>query len=187
MQPQGAPAPNRGPGHEVTDASVRGIFQFAAGLAIFGIALHFTLGAVMRGFNNRATDLERRRPTRFVDQTGQFPAPNLQESPSADMRAYRQEERDELARYGWVDRNAGIVQLPLDRAMFLVGTHHGLPRLVVAAPDAKAASPPPEAKQEPQTQQPEAKPQEPRKPPPEAKQEPQQPKPAEAKKEPEAK
>jgi hypothetical protein len=179
MQPQGGPAPHHGPGHEISDVSVRGIFQFAAGLAVFAVALHFTLGMVIKGFSDRANRLEMRRPARFADQVGQFPAPNLQESPSADMRTLRKEEQDDLAQYGWADRKAGIARLPIARAMNLVAAKKGLARR-----DADAAKKEPEAKKEPGGKSEAKKEAEAKKEPggkPEAKKE------AEAKKEPEAK
>ncbi len=38
-----------------------------------------------------------------------------------DLKAKQQKE---LAAYGWVDRKAGVVQLPIDRAMALVAQEH---------------------------------------------------------------
>lgn len=135
MRPQGGPAADRGPGHEISDVSVRGIFLFAAGLAVMAVVLHVVLGMVMQGFDTRAGRLEARRPVRYQDQSGQFPTPNLQESPNADMRAMAVQERDALLGYGWVDRPAGIARIPIERAMNLVADQKGLMKWDAAAKD----------------------------------------------------
>jgi hypothetical protein len=49
-----------------------------------------------------------------------FPEPRLQASPEVDLAdlEHRQEER--LGAYAWIDRDAGLVQIPIDRAMALI-------------------------------------------------------------------
>lgn len=55
------------------------------------------------------------------------PAPPLAVTPRDDLRAFRREEDTALNSYGWVDRGAGIVRIPIDRAMDLV-VRRGLPK-----------------------------------------------------------
>jgi hypothetical protein len=55
-----------------------------------------------------------------------FPAPNLQVNPRQNLEAFRAREDEELNTYGWIDRDAGIVRIPIDRAMDLIG-QRGLP------------------------------------------------------------
>lgn len=43
--------------------------------------------------------------------------PLLQVDPQADLEALRQSERQVLTSYGWVDRQAGIVRIPIEVAM----------------------------------------------------------------------
>ena len=45
------------------------------------------------------------------------PKPRLQNDPAADLAAERAREQAQLDGYAWVNRNAGIVRIPLDRAM----------------------------------------------------------------------
>lgn len=47
------------------------------------------------------------------------PRPHLQVSPPAEMRAFEAEQKKTLHSYGWVDREAGIVRIPIERAMAL--------------------------------------------------------------------
>ena len=48
------------------------------------------------------------------------PEPRLQENPVKDMEALREHEEAILESYGWVDRDAGIARIPIERAMDLM-------------------------------------------------------------------
>ena len=48
------------------------------------------------------------------------PEPRLQVTPSQDLDAIRKAEIDRLSSYGWVDRKAGVVHIPIERAIDLV-------------------------------------------------------------------
>ena len=48
------------------------------------------------------------------------PAPRLQERPRSDLAALRARETALLEGYGWVDRRAGRVRIPIARAMELL-------------------------------------------------------------------
>jgi len=54
------------------------------------------------------------------------PEPRLQANAAADLAEMRKAEDRILSTYGWVDRAAGIVRLPIDRAMDLI-SKEGLP------------------------------------------------------------
>jgi hypothetical protein len=56
----------------------------------------------------------------------QFPAPQLQLIPHDELVALQAREERELGSYGWLDRTAGVIRLPIDRAMELVA-QRGLP------------------------------------------------------------
>ena len=62
----------------------------------------------------------------FANNPTAVPEPRLQSTPERDMRAFRQSEDHAIASYGWVDRKAGIVSIPVDRAMELT-LERGLP------------------------------------------------------------
>jgi hypothetical protein len=53
-------------------------------------------------------------------------APVLQTSPRTDMARFKAEEAGEMTSYGWVDRDRGVVRLPIDRAMAKV-VQDGIP------------------------------------------------------------
>ena len=52
--------------------------------------------------------------------------PRLQPQPFKDVYLLRQGQNDRLDSYGWVDKEAGVVHIPIDRAMELT-LQHGLP------------------------------------------------------------
>ena len=113
------------PGHETRDFSMRVIVLFAASLAVLlagSLALmawlfdsfHVTpAGYGVRGAPVAATPP---RP----------PGPRLQASPVRDMQEMLQVENAQLQSYGWVDRSAGMVRMPIERAMEFVA-RQGLP------------------------------------------------------------
>lgn len=51
---------------------------------------------------------------------GPASGPALQPDPVRDIAAYRAEKERQLTTYGWVDREHGIVRIPITRAMDLV-------------------------------------------------------------------
>jgi hypothetical protein len=59
------------------------------------------------------------------------PEPRLQVAPSQELQELRASEEAVLQSYGWVDQAAGIVRLPMARAMELV-LERGLPVWPVA-------------------------------------------------------
>ena len=54
------------------------------------------------------------------------PSPRLQITPSTDLKDTRDQERDLLLSYGWVEKDKGVVRIPIDRAMDLLA-ERGLP------------------------------------------------------------
>jgi hypothetical protein len=67
-------------------------------------------------------------PEPTLAQSGQPlpPAPRLQVTNADDLHLFRAKETAIVNSYGWVDKNAGVVRLPVDRAMELVA-ERGLP------------------------------------------------------------
>jgi len=46
-------------------------------------------------------------------------------APSAELQAIREREDENLHRYGYIDKEKGIVRLPIDRAMQIIATEFG--------------------------------------------------------------
>jgi hypothetical protein len=60
---------------------------------------------------------------------GEIPAPRLQVTDQRDLEALRRAEAERLEGYGWVDRKAGVVHIPIERAMDLLSGEDGGRRL----------------------------------------------------------
>ena len=54
------------------------------------------------------------------------PEPRLQTDPRADLRELRAHESTVLSTYGWVDKAAGVVRIPIEEAMRITA-QRGLP------------------------------------------------------------
>ena len=66
--------------------------------------------------------------------------PRLQPIPANEIFEFRQRENAELSEYGWVDRNAGTVHIPIEQAKELL-LQRGLPsRPAAASSDAPAGA-----------------------------------------------
>jgi hypothetical protein len=113
--------------HEESDVDIRGVLTFAAGLVAVMIAIGLIVWVLFAYFNAReqrtgapafplATSQEHRVP----------PEPRLQTNPREDLRELREAEQEKLTTYGWVDKNSGIVRIPIDEAITLT-VRRGLP------------------------------------------------------------
>jgi hypothetical protein len=118
-------------GYETTDAEARPIWIAAGGLVVsvafvvVGISLMYAWLHERDLANQKRTRVD--RVTAAVAETRpQFPEPRLQVAPQADLAGLRAREDGELKRYGWVDREAGVVRVPIERAMDLL-VRKGLP------------------------------------------------------------
>lgn len=63
---------------------------------------------------------------RIESRRAEPPQPRLQTHPLRDMQDLRAGEKETLSSYGWVDRSAGVVRLPIERALELTA-ERGLP------------------------------------------------------------
>ena len=109
-------------GHERRDASVRWILGVAAGLigtcALIQVVLYFHMEGLWR-LRQRALPA----PSPVAGALpSEPPAPRLETAPALDLRALRAAEDAQLRGYGWVDRRAGIVHIPIERALDLVAS-----------------------------------------------------------------
>ncbi len=114
-----------GGAYERRDLSPRVIGLFLVGLVI---ATGLTFMAMWGLFDYYAAwqASAYRPPSPLADVRQIPPEPRLQVSGAADLAAFRAKEKAELNSYGWVDRKAGIVRIPIQRAMDLL-LQRGLP------------------------------------------------------------
>jgi hypothetical protein len=121
-----------GAGYEVEDASVREIVFTGVGLAVGTIIVCFAVAGLFKVLT--ATEVSSRQPLTQVPAGQSFPpTPRLQEKPWLELQGVRAHEDQVLTTYGWVDKNAGKVRIPIDKAMDIV-VQHGLPMRTEGAP-----------------------------------------------------
>jgi hypothetical protein len=141
------PAPNGG--YERTDIGTRGVLYFLAGLAVAGVLAYFVVDGLYHFLDKRSeaeqapvnplvtnAPTDTRRIPKDYPQ-GSFPNPKLEEDERGQLNDIRLTEEQTLSTYDYIDKQAGTVRIPIDRAMDLIA-QRGLP---VRAQAASAAAP----------------------------------------------
>jgi hypothetical protein len=114
-------------GHEESDVNVRAVLGFGAGLFVAAVVVHFMVWLLFLYFSGReAARVAPRYPLAAGQETRVPPEPRLQTNPREDMRALREREDGILNSYGWIDKTAGVVRIPIDEAIRLT-VQRGLP------------------------------------------------------------
>jgi hypothetical protein len=124
-----SPASHDGPEvrHEESDVNVIGVLAFAAGLFVAAVLIHFMVWLLFLYFSGReAARVPSEYPLAAGQETRVPPEPRLQTHPREDLQALRAREDAVLHSYGWVDKTAGIVRIPIDEAIKLTA-QRGLP------------------------------------------------------------
>ncbi|MDA1183815.1 MAG: hypothetical protein O2930_04105 [Acidobacteria bacterium] len=113
--------------YEHTDAHTWPVVQFLFWIAVSTVVIHFGLGFVYALMVDQAMETGQREYPLAVTQGERLPpAPRLQMNPPDELREFRQEEEIFLEGYGWMNRDAGSVHIPIEEAMRLT-VEAGLP------------------------------------------------------------
>ena len=120
--------------HEKSDVNVRALLWFAAIFVMFGAATHGIVFVMFKEFAHRArrvttaplTEIARPADANVpqnprlqpfpMKQPGGTTMPPNTSTPVVDMEAMRVTEEQALGNPGWVDRQKGIVRLPINVA-----------------------------------------------------------------------
>jgi hypothetical protein len=129
----GASAP-AAPGYETRDANTSGVLLFIALLATTVVlVLLFAWGL----FRHYSVSINNSPPDSPFTGVREVPsAPRLQVTPREDLQRILADQQSKLETYGWEDRQAGTVRIPIERAMDLL-VQKGLP---VATPGSSGQS-----------------------------------------------
>ncbi len=126
---------------ERRDIRTGGVFWFLVGLAVAGVIISFVVNGFYHYLNARneaqqapvsplitnAPKDTRHLPTGYKDYLKQnFPSPQLEIDERSQLDKIRLNEEETLATYGWVDQKAGVVRIPIERAIDLIA-ERGLP------------------------------------------------------------
>ncbi|HEY3245876.1 MAG TPA: hypothetical protein VGM03_21250 [Phycisphaerae bacterium] len=111
---------------EPRDVSVSGVAIFLGSLLVLAIVIHLLLWGMLQAMIAERT---RSNPSAApLAEPGRLPPPpRLQIDPPQELKALRLQEDALLNSFGWVDRSAGIVRIPIERAMELTIAEHRLP------------------------------------------------------------
>ncbi len=149
-------------GHETRDVNVRAILGFLLVLAVCGLTVFAICFGIFNAFNsyvakhdgasatwNAEQDREEAARVQQLKKQGanetqmeqsqyemhveRFPQPRLQTDDVRDLQMLRDQEDLQLDNYMWLDKNAGKVVIPIDRAIDLIA-ERGLPAVPNAEP-----------------------------------------------------
>jgi hypothetical protein len=159
VDPQGARVPeNPDVRFERVDASPAVVARWGIGLGLVTIVCAAIAVWLLVWLRRHEEAGDAPRPALYFSTEKRQPeGVRLQSAPFQDLHRLRDEERDILDHYGWVDEPAGVVRIPIERAMALyverqgaAGTaasatprSSGLPTDSAPVPAALAASPAP--------------------------------------------
>lgn len=111
--------------HEKTDAHVKPLFYFLGALTLLiVIALAISVGLFnLLESREAATD---KSVSPLADPFSLPPEPRLDTTSQGDLQSVLTETRGKLEGYEWIDEEAGVVRIPIQRAMELT-LEQGLP------------------------------------------------------------
>jgi hypothetical protein len=113
--------------YEHTDANVWVIAKFGVWLAVTAIVVHLGIGLLWRTLVNETKETnEQQYPLATSLDPKLPPEPRLQQYPRNEVYNFRVQEEEKLHSYGYVNKDAGVVHIPIDEAMRLT-VERGLP------------------------------------------------------------
>jgi len=118
MSETAKPPEGRGLGYEPANFSAGHLFAFAAGVVALVVVGVLVSAAVFHFFLRHQSLGPPANP--FEDVRQLPPQPRLQVDAPLDLQRYRAAQEKVLNGYGWVDSSAGVVRIPIDRAMELL-------------------------------------------------------------------
>jgi hypothetical protein len=123
-------------GFEHEDMGAKTVFAFLLGLVVLGVIVYFVANGVYWSLDrysgahqpaqnpmkqNVETDTRDERPADVRANIQRiFPEPRLETDERTEINDFRLREEEQLNSYGWVDQPAGVVHIPIERAMQLV-------------------------------------------------------------------
>lgn len=106
--------------HETRDVAVRPVVVTTLALVV-AVVLTFVGMQSLLGHLLAREARESPPPSPLAERYGtkEPPVPRLQTHPALDLQQLRDSEQQVLDTYGWTDREAGVVRIPIARAMEL--------------------------------------------------------------------
>lgn len=124
-EPYRQPAGRASEGYERSDLSPRSIVMFGIGIIAATVLAVLITSLII--YYRAAQHARREIPVpRLAKERELNPQPRLEVDAPSKLREMRAGEDALLNSYGWVDKNAGVVRIPIDRAMEILASK-GLP------------------------------------------------------------
>ncbi len=121
--------PRPGTGYERSDVSFKGAVIVTLGVLVTTLGAMLLMYPFFHYLKEREEHAQPARTTLLAtDPNALPPEPRLQASPVDELRLFREVEHRALDGYAWVDRSAGRVRIPIERAIELVVTRDALKR-----------------------------------------------------------
>jgi hypothetical protein len=131
-----------GAGYEHTDANVWQIAKFGIWLLITAIVVHFGTGLMYRLLIERAkVTTEQPYPLASTTEPRLPPEPRLQQFPRNEYYEHYLKDQEKLDSYGWVNKDAGVVHIPIQDAMRLTLERGVLESVPAAQPETPGLMP----------------------------------------------
>ncbi|MCI0684613.1 MAG: hypothetical protein L0Y71_21090 [Gemmataceae bacterium] len=120
--------------HETSDVNIRAILWFLAALALGGLVIQVAMWWLKEALVAREKAasppppaIVEREGLQLPRDVGKLPSPRLEADDRRELAELRAYEKRTLTSYDWVDRERGVVRIPIDRAMQLILDEGGLP------------------------------------------------------------
>jgi hypothetical protein len=116
--------------HEKTDANAGAIIKFTIGLIVFLVLTDVGLRWCSKVLEKDDTVVQ--EPLTGDPNAPIAPPPRLQRASAIEINQLNADETERLTTYGWVDRDAKIVRMPIEEAKKIIAKD-GLPKWPKAA------------------------------------------------------
>jgi len=125
-------------GYERSDIGIAGVLYFLLGLAVAMVIAYFIVEGLY-AYLDKSSNAQNPTGSPLVENVSPdtrhvpkdypesaFPSPRLEEDERGQLNGIRLKEEQTLSTYDYIDKNAGTVRIPIDRAMDLI-VQRGLP------------------------------------------------------------
>jgi hypothetical protein len=113
--------------YEKSDAWIGGVIAFGVMLAALGLIVHVSASWLFDSLKASEQRKYQQVPALYLKERPQLPGdlerippPRLQKNETVDLKKLREYEEPLLDQFGWVDRDKGIVRIPIEEAMRLL-------------------------------------------------------------------
>jgi len=139
-------------GFELQDIGSGGVIAFFITLVVIVILANVVIRGIYKGLDYYAKSHQEVAAPMMAVPSGdmrvinpseaqKFPEPRLETNERMEINEFRLQEEQTLHSYAWVDKDAGTVRIPIDRAMQLIA-QRGLPVRPLAAETSTPAAKP---------------------------------------------